>query len=109
MVHYFKDSIKRKVDESLEITDLFIDEEKPLDCVIGELDGFHGTFINHKSDKYYLVLDGVGVVIIDGRRYSVNTGDFIHVPINVKHSIEGKMRFALLCNPPYDFQTEDME
>lgn len=109
MVHYFKDSPKRRVDESLEITDLYIGEGKPLDCVIGDLDGFHGTFINHTSDKNYLILDGSGVVVIDGKKYTVNVGDFIRVPKNVKHSIEGKCRFALLCNPPYDFQTEDSE
>lgn len=109
MVHYFKDSSKRKVDETLEITDLYIGEGKPLDCVVGELNGFHGTFINHKSDKNYLILEGTGFVMIDEKKYSVGEGDFVRIPMNVKHSIEGKMKFALFCNPPYDYRTEEVE
>ena len=108
MVYYFKNANKRKVDESLEIIDLYTKKQDPLDCVIGKLHGFHGSFINHSSDKNYLILDGTGIVTIDTQNYTVTNGDFVRVPKGIKHSIDGDMKFALFCNPPYDFTTEEI-
>ena len=48
MVYKYKNAPKRSVGDNMMITDLFAEKEKTMDFVIGELDGFHGTFINEK-------------------------------------------------------------
>lgn len=108
MVHYFRDADRRVIDKALSIIDLYTGKGTPLDCVIGELDGFHGTFINHKSDKNYLVLAGNGMVSIGDAKFFISEGDFIRIPVGVKHSIEGCLKFALICNPPYELGAEDV-
>ena len=58
----YEDSMKRKIDELFEITDMSVNLEAKFNLVIGDLDGLHGKFINHVSDKAYFILEGNGEV-----------------------------------------------
>jgi mannose-6-phosphate isomerase-like protein (cupin superfamily) len=78
----------------------------PMDFVIGKLNGFHGTFVNNKSIKYYFILDGKAKVTIDGEITEVEKGDFVVIPVNAKHSIDGVAEFAIACTPSFDPKDE---
>lgn len=107
MFFFEKNAKVRKIDNTLLLTDLFIGQEEIFDLVIGELNGFHGTFINHGSDKYYYILSGEAEVAVEGEKAIVSEGDFVHVPINAKHYISGKCKFIIMCKPQYDYKTEE--
>ena len=46
------------------------------------------------------------MVTINGEKDEVEEGDFVEIPINAKHSIEGKVKFAIMCTPPFDIHSE---
>ena len=106
MIYKYKNAPKRSVGDNMMITDLYAEKKKAMDFVIGKLDGFHGTFINEKNTKYYYILNGKATVTINDKKAEVEEGDFIEIPINAKHSIEGKVKFAIMCTPPFDIHSE---
>ena len=108
MIYKYKKASKRNVGDNMLITDLFAEKDKNLDFVIGELNGFHGTFINEKNTKYYYILSGKATVTINDEKSEVEEGDFVEIPINAKHSIEGKVKFVIMCTPPFDLHSEKM-
>lgn len=108
MYYSIKKANSRRIDESMTVIDLFSVESQPFDCVVCDLNGFHGKFINHKSDKYYMILEGTAVVKVEDEKYFVEKGDFIHIPKEHCHSIEGNVKFACISSPIYDWTTEDV-
>lgn len=108
MVYKYKMAQERNVGDNMKIKDLFAGKNMPMDFVIGELHGFHGTFINRKSIKYYFIIDGKAIVTIDDEKTNVEQGDFVSIPVNSKHSIEGKVKFAIICTPSFDINSEEI-
>lgn len=106
MVYKYKTAPERNVGDNMKIKDLFEEKEMPMDFVIAELEGFHGTFINSKNIKYYFIINGKATVTIDGEKTEVEEGDFVFIPVNAKHSIDGKVKFAIICTPPLDIHSE---
>ncbi len=106
MVYKYKDAEKRRVGNEIEIKDLYQGKNMPLDFVIGELNGFHGTMVNEKSIKYYYIIDGKAKVTINDEITDVEKGDFVVIGVNAKHRIEGKAEFAMICRPPFDAEDE---
>ena len=106
MIYKYKNAPKRSVVDNMMITDLYAEKKKAMDFVIWKLDGFHGTFINEKNTKYYYILNGKATVTINNEKGEVEEGDFVEIPINAKHSIEGKVKFAIMCTPPFDIHSE---
>ena len=106
MIYKYKNAPKRSVGDNMMITDLYAEKKKAMDFVIGKLDGFHGTFINEKNTKYYYILNGKATVTINDKKAEVEEGDFVEIPINAKHSIEGKVKFVIICTPPFDIHSE---
>ena len=102
MVYKYKNAEKRRVGNEIERIDLYQGKNMPLNFVIGELNGFHGTMVNEKSIKYYYIIDGKAKVIINDEITDVEKGDFVVIPVNAKHSIEGNAEFAIICTPPFD-------
>ena len=49
----------------MKIKDLYSGKDMPIDFVIGKLNGFHRTFKNTKSIKYYFIIDGKAKVKIN--------------------------------------------
>lgn len=57
MIYRYSEAKKRNVGDNMQITDLYPVKNMPMDFVIGELNGFHGTFCNTKNNKYYFILE----------------------------------------------------
>lgn len=76
--------------------------------VLGELDGFHGTFVNHKSEKLYYVLSGSMEIRIEDETYELTDGDTLLIPPETKHAMEGEARMAIVASPPFDPAHEDI-
>lgn len=58
----------------------------------------------HKlSEEFYYILEGDGVMEIDGEEQRVGVGDAVLIPAGAWHEItaEGAMRFLCCCAPPY--------
>jgi mannose-6-phosphate isomerase-like protein (cupin superfamily) len=58
----------------------------------------------HKvSEELYYVLEGTGVMEIDGEEREVGPGDAILIPAGAWHEIRAMeaMRFLCCCAPPY--------
>ena len=108
MVYKYKEANERKVGDNMQIKDLYSGKNMPIDIVLGKLDGFHGTFINTKSIKYYFIIDGKANVKINDELSEVEKGDFVLIPINAKHSIEGNVEFAIMCMPSFDINNEQI-
>lgn len=108
MIYKFKNSPERNVGDNMKIRDVFTEKNMPIDFVIGELNGFHGSFVNNKNTKYYFIIQGNAIVRIDDEETEVEEGDFILIPVNSKHSIEGKVKFAIICTPPFDANSEQI-
>ena len=107
MVYKFKMAQERNVCDNMKIKDLLAGKNMPMDFVIGELNGFHGTFINRKSIKYYFIIEGKAIVTVDDEKTNVEQGDFVLIPRNSKHSIDGKVKFAIMCMPSFDINSEE--
>jgi mannose-6-phosphate isomerase-like protein (cupin superfamily) len=58
----------------------------------------------HKaSEELYFVLEGTGVIEIDGESREVRAGDGILIPPGSRHQITARsaLRFLCCCAPPY--------
>lgn len=108
MVYKSKMAQERSVGDNMKIKDLLAGKNMPMDFVIGELDGFHGTFINKKSIKYYFIIEGKAIVTVDDEKTNVEQGDLVLIPMNSKHSIDGKVKFAIMCTPSFDINSEEI-
>ncbi len=53
---------------------------------------------NHRSE-HWVVLEGTALVLLDGEKYTVNTGDSIDIPLKSKHSLQN----------PYDTELKIIE
>jgi mannose-6-phosphate isomerase-like protein (cupin superfamily) len=99
-------SVKRKVDEFFEITDMSVNIEAKFNLVVGKLDGPHGKFINHVSDKGYFILEGDGEVYIGDEITQVSPYDFIFIPPNTPHGIKGNLKFIIITSPVFNPENE---
>lgn len=58
----------------------------------------------HKlSEEFYYILDGRGMMEIDGDQREVGPGDAILIPAGARHQIRATiaLRFLCCCAPPY--------
>jgi mannose-6-phosphate isomerase-like protein (cupin superfamily) len=52
-----------------------------------------------RSTELYYVLDGKGVVLLDGKEEAVNKGSLVHIPPGVVHGAKGRMRVLVVGIP----------
>lgn len=97
-----------RIMDNLKIFDLFKGEGFSFDFVIAELDGDHPAVRNHVSDKAYFILEGTGTAQISSIKETVNANDFIKIPRGEAHSISGKLRYVIICSPPFDPNNEEI-
>ena len=102
----YEGSMKRKIDAFFEITDMSVNHEAKFDLVVGKLDGPHGRFINHVSDKGYFILSGSGEVYLGDEIIPVSTHDFVFIPKNTPHGVKGKLEFVIITSPKFDPKNE---
>lgn len=66
----------------------------------------------HKlSEEFYYLLEGRGVMELDGERREVGVGDAILIPAGAWHQITASedLRFLCCCAPPYDHEDTYLE
>jgi mannose-6-phosphate isomerase-like protein (cupin superfamily) len=69
-----------------------------------DIDGAKPHFHRLATELYY-VLDGGGIVTLDGVVHEVRKGTLIHIPPGVVHSASGRMRVLVVGIP--DIRDED--
>src|SRR5688572_6948772 len=52
-----------------------------------------------RSTELYYVLDGEGVVLLDGEEQAVRKGSLVHIPPGVVHGAKGRMRVLVVGIP----------
>jgi mannose-6-phosphate isomerase-like protein (cupin superfamily) len=67
-----------------------------------------GSTVRHlhtTSEELYVILDGAGVMEIEGDRAPIGAGDVVLIPPGARHQItasaDGPLRFLCCCSPPY--------
>ena len=78
-------------------------------ATIFEVTGRHGKIKSLISDRIYLVLEGRGEFIINGKKVPVEKNDVIIVPKNTPYdyrTVKGKLRLFLVHTPAFDNKKE---
>lgn len=70
-----------------------------------DIDGAREHYHKVGTELYY-VLDGEGVVRLDGVDHAVKTGSMVHIPPGVVHGARGRMRVLVVGIP--DISDEDL-
>jgi mannose-6-phosphate isomerase-like protein (cupin superfamily) len=52
-----------------------------------------------RSTELYYVLDGEGLVLLDGEEHAVRKGSLVHIPPGVVHGAKGRMRVLVVGVP----------
>ena len=63
-----------------------------------DIDGARPHFHKRSTELYY-VLDGAGTVTVGGIEHPVSRGTLIHIPPEVVHSAQGRMRVLVVGIP----------
>ncbi len=63
-----------------------------------DIDGAKPHFHKRSTELYY-VLDGGGVVFLDGEECPVEKGSLVHIPPGVVHGAKGRMRVLVVGIP----------
>jgi len=82
---------------------------KRASAAIFEVTGRHGKVKSLVSDRIYLVLEGRGEFIINGKKVPVEKNDVIIVPKNTPYdykAVKGKLRLFLVHAPAFDESKE---
>jgi mannose-6-phosphate isomerase-like protein (cupin superfamily) len=60
---------------------------------------------HRRSEEFYYILEGTGIMEVDGAERPVGPGDAILIPPGAWHHIRsddrGRLRFLCCCAPPY--------
>ena len=107
MIYTIKSAKERKVDDSLQIIDLFTKEEGNFDLVIASIDGNHPFTLNRISQRAYFILEGHALVDVDGKEYDMKKNDFVFIDKGQPHSIRGKAKYLIITSPPYHSLNEE--
>ena len=61
---------------------------------------------HRRSTELYYVLDGEGVVLLNGEPHPVRRGTLVHIPPGVVHGVRGRMRVFVVGIP--DIADDDL-
>ncbi|OGF26681.1 hypothetical protein A2477_03095 [Candidatus Falkowbacteria bacterium RIFOXYC2_FULL_47_12] len=67
-----------------------------------EISGRHGKIKNTKSDRVYIVFEGEGEFILDGKVIPVQRMDALIVPKNTPYDYHGAMKVFLMDLPAFE-------
>jgi mannose-6-phosphate isomerase-like protein (cupin superfamily) len=70
-----------------------------------DIDGARQHYHKRGTELYY-VLDGDGVVVLDGVEHAVRKGSVVHIPPGVVHGAAGRMRVLVVGIP--DISDDDL-
>ena len=63
-----------------------------------DIDGARPHYHKSSTELYY-VLDGEGVVLLDGQEHAVQKGSLVHIPPGTVHGARGRMRVLVVGIP----------
>lgn len=69
------------------------------------IDGAREHYHKRSAELYY-VLDGEGVILLDGTEHAVRKGSLVHIPPGVVHGARGRMRVLVVGIP--DIADDDL-
>jgi mannose-6-phosphate isomerase-like protein (cupin superfamily) len=72
------------------------------DVALLSVSGSHGQVKDLSSDRFYVVSEGSGTFVIDGKTYAVTVDDVVIIPPNVPFDFSGEMKLIMFCSPPFD-------
>ena len=64
---------------------------------------YHG---HHVAVEAFIVLEGEGTVVLDGKEHPLRKGSLVHIPPGVVHASMGKMRVLVVGMP--DISDDDL-
>ena len=70
-----------------------------------DIDGAREHYHKRSTELYY-VLDGEGVVLLNGDEHAVRKGSLVHIPPGVIHGAKGRMRVLVVGIP--DIADDDL-
>ena len=73
--------------------------------------GARNKFHSHSGDQILVITSGIGLVVTDGERVEVRTGDIIHIPAGEKHWHGARAESAMshITITAKDSETETLE
>lgn len=77
------------------------DMEASFSVAYAEVYGTHPESISHRSDRCYMFIEGDAVMNVGEETYHVKGGEVVYIPKGIKHSLEGKITYYLVNNPPF--------
>ncbi len=63
-----------------------------------DIDGAEPHYHKRSTELYY-VIDGEGIVLLDGAEQEVRSGSLVHIPPGVVHAARGRMRVLVIGIP----------
>lgn len=79
-------------------------EDKDINYCIVEITGrfpFLGRLINEVCKEMVHVLDGEGILVVEGKKYSLKKDDVVLINPNLRYYWEGNMRLGASCSPAW--------
>jgi quercetin dioxygenase-like cupin family protein len=70
-----------------------------------DIDGSRPHY-HRRSTEIYYVLDGEGMIQLDGQSHTIRAGSIVHIPPGVVHSAAGRMRVLVVGIP--DISDDDL-
>lgn len=100
-----KDAILREAEAAKIWNYVTADTGASFSVAYAEVDGNHPTSISKISDRCYMFIDGEAIMKVGTETFKVHGSDVVYIPKGTLHSIEGKISYYLVNNPP--FRKED--
>lgn len=72
-----------------------------ISVAFGNLNGQHPESISPKTDRCYIFISGEAKFTIEDDVYFVGANDVIYVAKGKRHAMEGKAKYYIINNPPY--------
>jgi mannose-6-phosphate isomerase-like protein (cupin superfamily) len=88
---------------------ILIDEENSgaqhFSLLVNEMaPGYKGKEHSHNVEHCWYVLQGTGIIRMDGKEYAIKPGDAVFAPIGMRHSVEctgdDPLRYVVIYAPP---------
>lgn len=79
-------------------------EDKDINYCIAEIDGrfpIEKWAINRKCKEMLHILNGSGIINVEGKEYQLKKDDVVLININEKYYFKGKMRLGIPCSPAW--------
>jgi mannose-6-phosphate isomerase-like protein (cupin superfamily) len=66
--------------------------------------GYKGKEHSHNVEHCWYVLQGTGIIRMEGKEYAIKPGDAVFAPVGMRHSIEctgdNPLRYVVVYAPP---------